>query len=218
MKTSSEWLTQSWAAADTHAQRLLGRPCGPTGGLLILPARQRRRAASGRLLAAILARTGHVPATVVCESTLIAGQRRALTERLGHTSLTLVDWCHPAPAAPADVTILQPRQLHRSQATIGGYQPRAIAILAGAARWDERDLDALAALMAGSPNPLIIVEEWADEAVIAAAVARIAEVPHPDARHALARWLNAGHQHQRHSARPGHMARGVLDLCGPLAA
>jgi hypothetical protein len=218
MKTSSDWLTQSWAAADTHAQRLLARPAsGPSDGLVILPARQRRRTASGRLLAAILAHTGHVPATVVCAPTIVAGQRRALAERLPHATLTVVDWCHPAPGAPAEVTILEPRHLRRASATIGGYQAQTIAILAGDAKWDHRDLSALTAVMDGARNPLIVVEEWADHAAIAAAAARIAQVPQPAARNAVIRWLDGG-QRPVQSARTRDMARGVLELCRPLAA
>jgi len=217
MKTSSDWLSEAWSAADMHAQRLLTRLAGgPTGSLLILPVRQRRRTASGRLLAAILAGIEHAPATVVCEPTIIPGLRRALDERLATARPSIVDWCHPAPAAPADLTILEPGQLRRSQATIGGYHARAIAVLTGDATWSERDLSALAAVMDAAPNPLIVVEEWADPEVIATAVARIARVTPNVARDAVTSWREHRIEHGGlHTARTGDMARDVLSRCAP---
>lgn len=214
MKSTSEWLTESWSAADTHAQRLIARIAStPTGGLLVLPASQRRRTASGRLLPSILAGTEYTPAAVVCEPTLIPGLRRAFEERLAPSSVSVVEWCHPPAAAPADVTILQPRQLVRSQAAIGGYQAATIAVLSGDARWSERDLAALAEVMQAAPSPLIVVQEWADPALIATAVARIARVAPSIAQHAVASWSERRGGHQ--TVRAADVARGLLALCAP---
>jgi hypothetical protein len=151
---------------------------------------------------------------VVCDPTIIPGLRRAFGERLAATSLSVVEWCHPPAAAPADVTILQPRQLMRSHAAIGGYRPATIAVLSGETTWSARDLAALAAVMDAAPNPLVIVEEWTDREVIATAVSRIARVAPSVAQDAVASWCER-RGGGVHTVRAGDVARGLLALCAP---
>jgi len=222
MHSSNDWLNATWAAADRHAHRLACLLAEHAGGLIVLPGRQRRLPDSGFVIASLLQRTTRLPALILGDPALLEARRRALTERLPDASITVLDWCHPAPATPADVTMLGGQRLARAQATISGYQPSTIAVLSGIASWEERDLAALRAVMAAAANPLIVVEEWADPAVIAAAAARVAAIPLPDAQRAVNGWL-AGCASRR-ATRTGAWsdpALGLLQACSqttPLAA
>ena len=214
MHSSNDWLKATWAAAHRHAHRLAYLLAGQAGGLIVLPGRQRRLPDSGFVIASLLQRTTRLPALVLGDPTLLEARRRALTERLPQASLTVLDWCHPAPAAPADVTMLGGQRLARAQATLSGYEPATIAVLSGIATWDERDLVALRAVMAAATNPLIVVEEWADPAVIAAAAARVTAIPLPDAQRTVNGWL-AGCSRRRatHTGAWSDPSLGLLEAC-----
>lgn len=210
--THTTWLREAWSAADRLAHRLVWR-LAATSGLVIIPRRQQRRTDSGFMLASILHRDQRRPAILVCDPQLLDAQHTALRERLAGEHVAVIDWCHPAPMQPAEITIITPAVLHRQHAALSGYRPQVIAIL-GARNWPAGDLAALRALMGAADTPLLIVEEWADPAIIAAAVGRIARVTHTVAEQALASWRE-DHGHSNAAGRPGDMARGVLARCSP---
>jgi hypothetical protein len=215
MHSSNDWLKATWATADRHAHRLACLLAGQAGGLVVLPGRQRRLPDSGFVIASLLQRTTKVPALVLgAAPTLVEARRRAIAERLPKASIAVLDWCHPAPAAPVEVTMLGGQCLARAQATISGYEAATIAVLSGVTSWHERDLTALRAVMDAAPNPLIVVEEWADPGVIAAAAARVAGIPLPDAQSAVQRWLAAcSRRRATHTGPWSDPALGLLQAC-----
>jgi hypothetical protein len=76
--------------------------------------------------------------------------------------------------------------------------------------------------MDAARNPLIVVEEWADPAVIATAAAHVAAIPLPDARRAVEGWLTArANRRAVHNGAWSDPALGLLEACAqtaPLAA
>ena len=82
------------------------------------------------------------------------------------------------------------------------------------------EMRAQIALMTASPSPLIVVEEWANPAVIAAALARVADVPFEQAASTVEEWLERRRPPRTGQPVPSRdIALGLLDeLTSPARA
>jgi len=214
------WVREAWRRADRQAASVSRALRDQDGGLVILPGGRRRCRDSSFVIASLLARTSRTPAVLVGGGPLTGWRRTTLRERLPDATSAVVDWCHPAPAEPRDLTLLNVDSLGRACSTLASYQPRTIAILAGLAQWPRRDTKALECLIGSVPDPLLVVEEWADPQVIALAVARTAGVTVEEAHRTVKRWLEQRDPWRRPTRRlrprlpwQRDPSLGVLALC-----
>lgn len=226
MKTinPSDLLTPAWAAGElvsqTVVQALAENPDRP----VVLPSRAITGAPSAFTLACLLARTQAFPAIVICDRDLIAFHRSTLVEGLPDASVTVVDWCHPTPAEPAQITLLAEIELPRGAATLAGHNAATIAYFGRVEREPhQRRERAFRSLLDATPDPTVIVlEEWTHSEILTAAVARLAGLSDQDARRTVKLGLQA--QPATPASRPTQArksrlfaVRGLLDR-SPAAA
>ncbi len=141
-------------------------------------------------LASLLYGTLRFPAIIVVSGDMVDFAQRALAEAAPHASIQLIDWCHPAPADPADITLLSESQLPRTAATLAGYDAATIAIFTGiTATHEVRHCQAIRSLLHATNDPLIVLEEWTHPDVLATAVARLTGITEHDAQVRVNRWL-----------------------------
>jgi hypothetical protein len=168
-------------------------------------------------LASLLYGTLRFPAIVLVCDDLVDSARRAIAETVPHASIQVIDWCHPAPAEPADITLLGESQLPRTAGTIAGYDAATIAIFTGIrATPQARYHQAIRWLLHAANDPLIVLEEWTHPDIIAAAVARLAGIAEHDAQVRVNRWLDQTFDPAA-TARPPYPSTSALlaarDLC-----
>jgi hypothetical protein len=170
------------------------------------------------MLACLLKRTAAFPAIVVSSDDLVGFHREMLAEGLPEASIAVVDWCHPTPPHPAQITLLREGDLPRAAAALSGYRPATIAYFGRVeAHPDGRRHRAFRSLLDAAEDPLIVVEEWAEHDILVAALARAAGLSDQDA-HGHVRWWLDWHL----SSATGGLTLAstdqllaVRDLCGP---
>ena len=191
MKAKSiEWLTGAWADASGLADSISHALAEDPNRAVVLPNRQLVGAPSVMTLARLLREERRFPAIVVACAELIEFDRAALAEVLPHASIEVIDWCHPAPPEPADITLLCEGQLPRAAGTLAGYDAATVAIFTGiAATANARHHQALRQLLHTARNPLIVLEEWTHPDILTLAVARQAGITDAAAQPLVDRWL-----------------------------
>lgn len=195
--TSTEWLQRARADARVQAETIDQALAGQTGRALVMANRQLVGAPSVMTLASLLQRTRKFPAIVVVCGDLIEFDRVALSEAMPDASIQVIDWCHPAPAEPADITILCETQFPRSVGTLAGYDAATVAIFTGitatTAAPNERLHQAIRSLLHAASDPLLVLEEWTHPDVLAIAVARLTGISDQDAGRHVDSWLEQPH-------------------------
>jgi hypothetical protein len=208
-------LTEAWRAGLMHAENIAQALDEQPHRAVVLPNRHIAGAPSTITLACILQRTRRYPAIVIGCGKLIDLHRRTLAEGLPNASIAVVDWCHPTPAEPAEITLLCESQLPRTAATLAGYHPEAIAYFGAIDRsLGERRQRAFRSLLDAAPDPMIVLEEWTHPAILAVAVARLTGSDEHAAGLAVTRWLD---QHTTPAAQQRCASTDALlavrDLC-----
>jgi hypothetical protein len=191
---STEWLTRARDDARVHAEIIRQALAEDPHRTVVLPNRQLVGAPSVMTLAALLQRTRTFPAIVVVCPELIEFDRVALSEATPAATIQVIDWCHPAPAEPADITLLSETQLPRSAGTLAGYDAATVAIFTGiTAAPNERHHQAIRSLLHAASDPLIVMEEWTHPDILATAVARLTGTGEQDAGRHVDGWLEQPH-------------------------
>jgi hypothetical protein len=145
-------------------------------------------------LAALLQRTRRFPAIVVVCADLIEFDRVALTDAMPAATIHVIDWCHPAPAESADITLLSETQLPRSAGTLAGYDAATVAIFTAiTAAPNQRHHQAIRSLLHAASDPLLVMEEWTHPDILAIAVARFTGASDENAGEYVGRWLEQPH-------------------------
>lgn len=205
MTTSSiSWLRAAWAVASHQAELISHALTEKPGRLVVLPTRELTGAPSVTMLASLLKQAAAAfPAIVVTSEDLVEFHRAMLTEGLPEAVIAVVDWCHPTPPNPAQITLLRDSDLPRAAATLAGYRPATIAYFGRIeAHPDERRHRAFRSLLDAAHDPLILVEEWAEHGILVAALGRAAGLSEREAHGRLRLWLDwrlpyatSGHTH-----------------------
>lgn len=193
MNTSSiSWLRAAWVVASHQAELISRALTEKPGRLVVLPTRELTGAPSVTMLASLLKQaTAAFPAIVVSSADLVEFHRGVLAEGLPDVSIAVVDWCHPTPPDPAQITLLRDSDLPRACATLAGYAPATIAYFGRVeAHPDERRHRAFRSLLDAAEDPMIVVEEWAEHDILVAALGRAAGLSDQDAHGRVRFWLD----------------------------
>jgi hypothetical protein len=133
---------------------------------------------AGFTLAAVLEHMQVFPAVVIVSSLLCGTHRDAVAERVPQRSVTVIDADHPTSPQPADITLVCDAQLSGVASLLAATRPAALAVIDGHGGWRGSQCQhaVLDLLDAARPDALILLREWADPTIIAAAIRRWANV------------------------------------------
>jgi hypothetical protein len=186
-----DWLRAAWAAGSRCADLISDALTEKPGRGVVLPNRHLTGAPSIVILACVLKRptVAAFPAIIVSSDALVEFHRAMLTEALPDAGVAVVDWCHPAPSDPAQVTLIGESQLARSAATLVGYEASTIAVFGDIDAPDEKSQRALRSLL-HARDALVLVEEWTFNQVLADVLERSGTPTNQDALTTAARWLD----------------------------